>query len=263
VSIEKKANDNSETPKVIIKTKTGDYEDTLEGKLISKVKSDLFERSGDKLIAKQTKTNAIRGDIAIDVGGRTERVPASDVLQIEGETSNDMRLTSFIQFVQRTKGVFATDGDPEDVVSNGSRCVNQLDMDEHTKFDERPEWAPKGDLTGMDGVLTKDDWKEGDKLTWVRGVMTHGEYGDGETFTGWLHVRNGAVINEKILDGVPDFCWSADPNAPLNWQAASSFNRFMDPEFRVALFVNGVAGMNDEMAKRLHLPENWRSYKTA
>jgi hypothetical protein len=247
---------------VVIKTKTGEYEDTLEGKLISKVKSDLFERDGDKLVAKQTKTMAIRGDISIDVGtGTPERVPASDVFQIEGETSKDMRLTTFLQFVQRTKGVFATDGDPEEVVSNGSRCVNLLDLDEHNKFDERPEWAPQGELHGMDGVFTAADWKEGDKLTWVRGVMTHGEYGEGETFTGWLHVRNGEVINEQILDGIPDFCWSADPNAPLNWLAESSFNRFMDPELRVALMVNGVAGMNDEMAKRLHLPENWRSYK--
>jgi hypothetical protein len=260
-SISRKANDNSQTPKVVIKIKNGDYEDTLEGKLVSKVRDNLWERSGDDMVAKQTKAMAIRGDIEIDLGGEKRRVPASDVLQIEGETSRDMRISSFIRFVQKTKGVFATDGDPEEVVSNGSRCVNFLDQDEHTKFAERPEWAPQGELHGMDGALTAADFKEGDKLTWIRGLMQHGDYGDGETFTGWIHTRNGVIMNEAILEGVPDFCWSADPEAELNWKAPSSFNRFMDPELRIALMVNGVKDMNDELAKRLHLPENWRTYK--
>ncbi len=77
--------------------------------------------------------------------------------------------------------------------------------------------------------------------------------------------KHGRILNEGFTEGMPDFGWSA--NGKLDWSAKSSFNPHMDPEFRVALLVNGVGALKvdgaetEALAQKLNLPANWKTYR--
>lgn len=207
----------------------------------------------------QDETRPIRGALSVDLAdGTTQRVPASEVNEIIGEMQVGMPFTRFLAYVSQSEGMFATDSVTGEMVSNGMRWVNHLELDERPGG-ERPAWAPDDELLGIQGPMLLEP---GDKVVWGR--MLFG--GDAETSynhaaaAGWYQVRDGRVVNEGFLAGEPDFAWGAQ--GPLNWLAPSSFNSYMEPELRVALLVNGVTNMNAELARRLNLPADWERYRT-
>ena len=70
-----------------------------------------------------------------------------------------------------------------------------------------------------------------------------------------------AAFAAGFTSGAPDFGWSA--TGPLNWNAKSSFNPYMDPEIRLKILVNGIADKSviADRAKELNLPRNWESHR--
>jgi hypothetical protein len=189
-----------------------------------------------------------------------QMIATSEIVQIVGEMQKDLRLSQFMKWVSDNGGMYATDSSPGEVVSNGMRWVNKFDMDVRTG-DDRPAWAPSGDLLGIQGKLER---VPGDKITFVRGLFAYepGREATSEAFEGWIHTdETGRIINEGFTSGQPDFGWSA--KGPLDWTKESSFNPYMPPEMRVALFVNGVKERGAELealAKRMNLPANYKSY---
>jgi hypothetical protein len=248
--------------KVTVKAKQG-WPETVTGELLTKVPWDKAETVGGKKVLKQTEDHVIRGGFTIDLeDGSTKRVTASEVSQIAGETQKDMRLSQYMTWVSQQKGMYATDGSQGVVVSNGMRWVNKIDVREETG-DARPSWAPQeGELTGIQGPLKR---QAGDKILWVKGLYAYNQDSDptSTNFAGWVQVaKNGRIVNEGFTSGQPDFGWGA--TGKLNWLAKSSFNPYYPPEMRVALFVNGMKDQQklEELAEKLNLPSNWKSYLT-
>jgi hypothetical protein len=247
--------------KVTIKMKDG-WRDSLEGELTTEVPWNKAVQEDGKTVLKQTADYPIRGAVKMTLDDGTEKaIPAGQITQIVGEMQKDLRLSQFAAWVSKNAGMFATDSSTGEVVSNGMRWVNKIDQDVRETPNERPEWAPEGDLVGINGPL---QMAAGDKIMWMRGMYAYqeGHAPDSSAFEGWVQVsKDGRIKNEAFTDGQPDFGWSAD--GPLNWLAKSSFNPFMSPEMRVAILVNGLNARGDELdalAKKLNLPANYRNY---
>jgi hypothetical protein len=212
-----------------------------------------------KRVIKQDDTLPIRGSLTVETLNGTRRIAVKDVKSISGEAKEGTRFSSYLAYIGDSEGMYATDSVLDPLVSNGERWVNKIELDE--KIDgTRPAWLPATKvLTGLQGKL---ELRPGDKVVYARGMYRYGEHtlATNVAFSGWYQVRWGRIVNEGFISGEPDFAWGA--SGPLNWLAPSSFNPNMDPELRVALMVNGIAGMNDELATRLNLPTNWKSYQT-
>ncbi len=198
----------------------------------------------------------IRG--ALTVGrpdGSKSRVDVADIDYIAAEMMVDTRFSQYVGYVSQNNGVYATDAVLAPLVSNGTRWVNKLELDEKTDGTV-PEWVTSKELTGLNGKL---EFAPGDKVVFGRGMFSsydaHSLY---TSFSGWYQVRQGRVVNEGFLSEEPDFAWG--PQGPLDWKRKSTFNPHMDPELRLALLVNGVSTMDDALATRLNLPANWKSY---
>jgi hypothetical protein len=239
---------------VTVKTKGGMSE---TGKLTDSVPWEKAVTENGKRVLKQDASMPIRGAISVEMwNGKSERIATTDIENITGETMVNTRFSQFMTYVSHNEGMYATDSVTAPMVSNGMRWVNKLELDEKNDG-TKPAWVGPYDLEGLNGKL---ELKEGDKVIYGRGMYRYGGHGnaDSTAFAGWYQVRDGRIVNEGFIEGEPDFSWGSD--GPLNWLAPSSFNQHMDPELRVALMVNGVVGMNDELAKRLNLPSNWKSY---
>lgn len=249
--------------KVTIKLKEGGWRDTLEGELKTDVPWNKATQEDGKTVLKQNAEFQIRGAIKVTADGGDKMINASEIVQIVGEMQKDLRISQFMKWVADNGGMFATDSSPGEVVSNGMRWVNKFDNDVRTG-DDRPEWAPTGDLIGIQGKMERIP---GDKVTFVRGLFSYepGREATSDAFEGWIQTdKGGRIINEGFVSGQPDFGWSA--KGPLNWTKPSTFNPYMPAEMRVALFVNGVKERGaelDALAKRLNLPSNYKSYLTA
>lgn len=238
----------------------------ITGKLTSEVSFEGAELVEGKRVLKQTEDYAIRGDIEVAMAnGQSRRVPALAVSQVVGEMKNDLRLSQYMTWVSQNKGMYATDSSTGPVVSNGMRWTNQLEQDVR-HGEDRPDWAPQGDLQGIEGALQR---QPGDKLVFVRGKYGNdGGEANHTGFAGWVQTsKHGRVLNEGFTTGEPDFGWSA--NGKLNWKAESTFNPFMEPDLRIALLVNGTADLKsdtantDALAERLNLPADWKALRTA
>jgi hypothetical protein len=197
--------------------------------------------------------------------GEKREIPGAEIASVVGETQNELSISSFVTYVSANRGMYATDASTGPIVSNGMRWTNHLDFDVR-QGDERPEWAGAEELKGIHGPLERVD---GDRIAFVRGMYSTGADSEGwAAFSGWMQLsNNGRILNEGFLRGEPDFAWGA--SGPLNWSASSSFNPYMVPEMRLGLLINGVTDLatdtekTDEIAKRLNLPNDWRSYRTA
>lgn len=258
VSITKEENSN----KVTIKLKDG-WRETVEGELQTDVPWAKAKREGNKLVLEQTAELPIRGAVKMTLDDGTEKlVPAGEINQIVGEMQKDLRISQFSAWVSKNSGMFATDSSTGEVVSNGMRWVNKIDQDVRVG-DDRPGWAPEGELTGIQGKLLRAP-DGGDKIVWMRGLFAYEAGGEpnSSAFEGWVQIdKKGRILNEGFTEGQPDFGWSAD--GPLSWSKPSSFNPHLSPELRVALLVNGVKARGeelDQLAKRLNLPDNYRDY---
>lgn len=244
--------------KVTIKRKEG-WPSTVSGELLTAVPWEKAETVDGKKVLTQTEAHPIRGGFTIDLeDGTSKRVTASEVSQIAGETQKDMRLSQYMVWVSQMQGMYATDGSTGIVVSNGMRWVNKLDVREETS-EERPSWAPQGELAGIEGPLER---QPGDKVLWVKGLYAHNADSDptSTNFAGWVQVsKSGRIVNEGFTSGQPDFGWGA--NGKLDWKAKSSFSPYYPAEMRLALFVNGIADTSklEAMAERLNLPSTWKS----
>ncbi|MCC7383541.1 MAG: hypothetical protein IT384_17005 [Deltaproteobacteria bacterium] len=249
--------------KVTIKLREGEYPAEMAGEAITKLPWAKAQTIDGKKVLVQGEEFPVRGGFSIELAdGSTRRVEASEVSQISGETQKDLRLSQYMVWVSKMNGMYATDGSTGVVVSNGMRWVNKLDVREDAG-DERPEWAPKGTLNGINGPAER---LPGDKILWVKGLYAHDKESDptSTNFSGWIQVsKNGTILNEGFVSGQPDFAWGA--NGPLNWLAKSSFNPHYPPEMRLALFVNGVSDLSklEANAEKLGLPSNWKSYLVA
>jgi hypothetical protein len=248
--------------KVTIKLKEGGWRESIEGDLKTEVPWNKAVREGNKTVLKQDKDFPIRGAIKMTTEQGDKYVATSEIVQIVGELQKDLRISQFMKWVHDNGGMYATDNSPGEVVSNGMRWVNKFDMDVRTGTD-RPEWAGTEDLIGIQGAL---DRVPGDKMTFVRGLFAYqpGEEASSDAFEGWIQTdKTGRIINEGFISGQPDFGWSA--NGPLDWTKQSTFNPYMDPEMRIALFVNGVKERGAELealAKKMNLPADYKKYLT-
>jgi hypothetical protein len=239
------------------------YRTQVTGKLLTDVKWEKATVVDGKTVLEQNEQDwPIRGGFTLELlDGTTKRVSASDVSQITGETQHDLRISQFTKWVMEMKGIFATDGDPGVVVSNGARVVNHVEI---TQFfdDTRPDWAPTKKLAGIHGYLKRE---EGDKMVWLRALYgAKGTEPSTALYAGWIQVsKECLILNEAFTQGQPDFGWAG--NGSLNWSARSSFNPYMDPELRLRIFVNGVSDAEklDKLMNAGNLPENWRSYLEA
>lgn len=252
-----------ETGEVTVHLDNG-WRTEFTGTLKTDVDFDGAEAQDGKLVLAQTKDYPIRGEVSFETAQGTKTVPARAVNQIVGEMKNDQRLSQYMTWVSQNEGMYATDSSTGPVVSNGMRWTNAIEQDVR-HGEERPDWAPEGDLRGIEGDLVR---APGDKIVWVRGKYANDPGADANHtgFAGWVQVgKHGRVLNEGFTNGEPDFGWSA--NGKLNWTAESSFNPYMEPELRVALLVNGVADLKADTdntaatAKRLNLPRNWKKYR--
>lgn len=232
----------------------------IKGKLLTEVPWNKAETVDGKKVLKQTEDALVRGAFTVElVNGSTKRVHASEISQITGEAQKDMRLSQYMVWVGQNQGMYATDGSTGVVVSNGMRWVNKIDIREETG-DERPKWAPSGDLQGIEGPLAR---QPGDKVLWVQGLYAHNTDSDptSTNFAGWVQVsKSGRIVNEGFTSGQPDFGWGA--NGKLDWSAKSSFNPYMDAELRLKLFVNGVKdpAVLEAKAEALNLPKDWKKH---
>lgn len=232
----------------------------VTGKLLTEVSWAKAEDVDGKKVLKQTEEMPVRGGFTIAlVDGSTKRVAAAEVSQITGESQKDLRLSQYLVWVGQNQGMYATDGSTGIVVSNGMRWVNKIDIREETG-DERPKWAPTGELQGIEGPLER---QAGDKVLWVQGLYASNPASDptSTNFAGWVQVsKSGRIVNEGFTSGQPDFGWGA--TGALDWTAKSSFNPYMDAELRLKLFVNGVKDPSvlEAKAAALNLPANWKSH---
>lgn len=232
----------------------------VTGKLTTTVKWDQAETVDGKQVLTQGDTYPVRGEFVVELSsGGTEKFGASEISQIVGETQKDMRISQYMTWVSHNHGMYATDSSQGIVVSNGMRWVNKIDIEEQTG-DDRPKWAPEGDLAGIEGPL---DRQPGDKILFVRGQYAYKQEDEANStnFAGWVQVsKHGRILNEGFTAGGPDFGWAA--NGKLDWMAKSSFNPYVEPEMRIALLVNGIKDVTklESMAKELNLPSNWKSY---
>jgi hypothetical protein len=146
------------------------------------------------------------------------------------------------------------------MVSNGKRWVNKIEVDQRRTAD-KPEWISEYDK--VEGEAGPIDFKEGDQVMWVRGLYRYGGEGEANSssFSGFYQVRDGVIVNQGFIDGEPDFVWGADLAAGINLQAKSSYNAYMPPELRMKLMINGVKDLNDEKAKSLGMPANWKTMR--
>ncbi len=237
------------------------YRKEVTGKLLTAVKWEKAQTiDGKKVLVQNDDDYPIRGGFTLDLlNGQTRRVNASEVSQITGETMHDVRISQFTKWVIDNKGIFATDGDPGVVVSNGARIVNRIDITQ--SFDDtRPEWAAnKSKLLGIRGYLTREP---GDKIEWWNALYgSKGEEPTTPLYQGWVQVsKDGRILNEGFTSGQPDFGWAG--SGKLDWSARSSFNPYMDPELRLKIFVNGVSDQSklEKLAADGNLPSNWRTY---
>ncbi|MCC7384886.1 MAG: hypothetical protein IT384_23765 [Deltaproteobacteria bacterium] len=235
------------------------YQKEVTGKLLTDVKWDQAQTVGGKQVLTQSGDYSIRGAITVEIGGDTQRINLSDVSQITGETKKDMRMSELMVWVSENGGLFATDGSTGVVVSNGMRWVNKIDLAE-SQTDERPGWAKDKELVGIDGPLVR---QAGDKILWARALYSYDgkSEANSEAFSGWVQVsKSGRILNEGFISGQPDFGWSG--YGPLNWNARSSFNKHMIPEFRLRVFVNGVSDQAklQGLADAGNLPSNWKTF---
>jgi len=234
----------------------------MHGKLLTDVPWDKATDVDGKKTLVQTPEGLVRGGFTIELeNGTTKRVTASEVQQIQGETQKDMRISQYMVWVGQNSGMYATDGSTGVVVSNGMRWVNKIDIREETG-DEKPSWAPKGELNGIEGPLER---QPGDKVLWVQGLYAYNKDSDptSTNFAGWVQVsKSGRIMNEGFTTGQPDFAWGA--TGKLDWTAQSSFNPYVEPEMRIALLVNGFKDVAtvEAMADRLNLPKDWKKYRT-
>ena len=251
------------TGKVTVHVDSG-WRTEFTGTLKSQVDFAKAVEQDGKLVLTQDGSFPIRGDISFELAnGQTKSVPAASVSQIVGEMQNDLRISQFTTWVSQNKGMYATDASTGPVVSNGMRWTNEIEQDVR-HADDRPDWAPQGDLRGVEGPLER---QAGDKLVWLRGRYgNNGGPANSSAFEGWVQVsKHGRVLNEGFTKGEPDFGWSA--NGKLDWMAKSSFNPYMEPELRIALLVNGAKDLKADteataaLAERLNLPANWRDYR--
>jgi hypothetical protein len=242
----------------------GGWRHEYTGTLKSEVDFGQAPLQDGKRVLTQDETFPIRGELSVELAnGQTRSVPAKAVNQVVGEMQNDLRISQFVTWVSQNKGMYATDSSTGPVVSNGMRWTNEIEQDVR-HADDRPDWAPQGDLRGVEGGLER---QAGDKLVWIRGRYgNEGGPANSSAFEGWVQVsKHGRVLNEGFTKGEPDFGWSAD--GKLNWLAQSSFNPYMEPELRLALLVNGVKDLKADtentaaIAERLNLPANWRTYR--
>jgi hypothetical protein len=233
---------------------------SITGKLLTEVPWAKAETVEGTKVLKQTDDFVVRGGFTVELDdGSSKRVTAGEVSQIAGESQKDMRLSQYMVWVGQNQGMYATDGSTGVVVSNGMRWVNKIDIREDTG-EERPKWAPSGDLAGIEGPLVR---QAGDKVLWVQGLYASNPTSDptSTNFAGWVQVsKSGRIVNEGFTTGQPDFGWGATGN--LDWLAKSSFNPYMDPELRLKLFVNGVADVAklEAQAEALGLPKDWKKY---
>ncbi|MCB9652592.1 MAG: hypothetical protein H6729_00480 [Deltaproteobacteria bacterium] len=245
------------------------WRDTVKGVLNTEVPWARGETVDGKTVLKQTDDKLIRGDLAIDTGrAGKEHVPAADVDSIVGEMQTDQRLSQWVAWVSKQHGMYASDSVPSEVVSNGMRWVNLIDQEVHgVDASDRPEWAPQGDLQGINGPFDPAP-DGGDSLVWVRGKYGYDADSppNSTAWSGWIQLnKQGRILNEGFVSGESDFGWSAD--GPLNWSAPSSFNPTMDPGLRVALVVNGLTDLRtdnentERLAKTLNLPADWRTLR--
>jgi hypothetical protein len=249
---------------VTIKLKEGGYRESITGDLEGQVPWNKAAQENGQTILKQTEDFQIRGGIKMTVeGGAQQLVATSDIVQIVGEMQKDLRISQYMVWIEKNGGMFATDASLGEVVSNGMRWVNKFTSDVR-EGEDRPEWAPEGELTGLRGPVER---VPGDKVTFVRAMFAYqpGQEATSEAFQGFIQTdKSGRIVNEGFISGQPDFGWSAD--GPLDWTKASSFNPHMSAELRVALLVNGVKESGAELealAKRLNLPANYKDYLVA
>ncbi len=210
--------------------------------------------SGEKI--EQAPGFPIRGEIELMRGdGTTERIAAALVDQIVGETESDVRPSQFMSWIARHDGVYVLDTSLREMVANGRKWTSRFEMEDHVG--ERPDWAPSGELVGRYGPLER---QPGDRIAWVRG-HSDSKFGSSVHMAGWIQrSKTGRIVNEGFVRGAPDFGWA--PSGPLNWDAKSSNNPYFPPEFRKALFANGVKLPDDEkeqLMQRLNFPD-WRTY---
>lgn len=185
-------------------------------------------------------------------------IPLSELWEVRQSTKEELRLSQALLWVAERNGLFGSDSATGDSVSNGMRWIDELSLGE-TTGDERPDDVHKGPLWGVDGPLSR---QPGDKMIWARGLLTDsGTKKRNAVFAGWIQVGpTGRILNEGFTHGAFDFGWS--PKGNLNWNAPSTYNRFLLPELRLKLFVNGVSdqAVLDRLAEQGDLPKDWRKH---
>lgn len=186
-------------------------------------------------------------------------VRADEVQYIQGETPHDLRFSHYVSFVQRAEGIYVNEGSLGRGIANSRKWIDSI-QSYVTHGEDRPAFSGDAPLLGIRGPLVRQD---GDKLVFQAGMA-----GDTSVFAGWMQVdeATGRVLNEGFTYGEPDFVWGVH-GVKLDWNARSTYiGSAMDPDYRIALFVNGVPDLRNQteeglaMAERLNLPSNWRSY---
>ncbi len=232
------------------------YNPKVKGVLHTPVDWSAATVDGEKQILMPTDGAPLVGEVVVKLpDGNTRAVPVHTIDRIEGETEDDVRISQYSAWVSEQGGLYASDGCKGVVVSNGVRWVDGIDI-ETRHDDERPNWAPSGELLGIEGPVER---QPGDRMLWIRG---HYKYSDtssaSSNYDGFVQVgRHGRILNEGFCHGAPGFGWGA--NGKLDWNAESTFNPHMPAELRLALLVNGVSDI-ESRAEGLNLPTNWRDY---
>ncbi len=191
--------------------------------------------------------------------GKNITFRADEVDYIQGETPHDVRFSHYVSFVQRAEGVYVNEGSLARGISNARKWIDSIET-YVTQGADRPAFSGSADLVGIRGPLER---QPGDKMVFQAGLG-----GANKVFAGWMQIdeRTGRVLNEGFTYGEPDFVWGAH-DVRLNWHAPSTYiGSAMDPQYRIALFVNGVPDLRNQteeglkIAERLNLPSNWTSY---
>lgn len=210
-------------------------------------------RDGTKTIALGEGAQ-IRGSFRIKLENGAERIVAADDLaSIEAETKHDMRFHHALAFRIRARGAFGAESNLNIGVSNGARRIQRFEVTEG----DRPDWSGDKELSGIYGPLRRFD---GDRVVYAMGAYQSGDSWH-TSMGGWYQLNeNGRVVNAGFVKGENDFDWGSVSN--FDWDAASGWNRFMDPELRLKLFVNGVSDVSklERLAEQGDLPENWRDH---
>lgn len=226
-------------------------------------------RNGDEIAIPEravafTEAKPFDGDFLMHrTDGVDITVRASEVEYIQGETPHDVRFTHYLQFVQRSEGVYGNEGSLTRSISNGRKWINDVQMYQ-TRGADRPEWSGSDPLVGIEGPLVR---RPGDKLVFAAGIARQPSY-ESTTFSGWYQVdeASGRILNEGFTRGEPDFVWGIHA-AKLNWHAPSTYiGDAMRSEYRLGIVVNGIADLRNQteegqrIAEALDLPSNWASY---